>query len=238
MTNDTPTLQLAVWDDPLAANGLQTDTDDALDLSSAVPRPDLEPRVASFVSMLDDGHWSCLVDRGSRRHVRCRRVADARLARPLGTVRDDPHCRRPDRGPHPRPGTRRPPRRADARLPRRDLSLSGRPRRRARGMTAPSARQVTVCASAKGGQGCTTIAAVLAVLAAQSNQPTLLLDTRGDAAPTLGVSDPAPASTFAEAIANAVEPCAPSTRRLRCRRPDRHRRDQRARVSWSRQGIG
>ena len=30
MTNDTPTLQLAVWDDPLAANGLQTDTDDAL----------------------------------------------------------------------------------------------------------------------------------------------------------------------------------------------------------------
>jgi len=30
MTNDIPTLQLAVWDDPLAANGLQTDTDDAL----------------------------------------------------------------------------------------------------------------------------------------------------------------------------------------------------------------
>ena len=30
MTNDTPTLQLAVWDDPLAATGLQTDTDDAL----------------------------------------------------------------------------------------------------------------------------------------------------------------------------------------------------------------
>ena len=74
-------------------------------------------------------------------------------------------------------------------------------------MTAPSARQVTVCASPKGGQGCTTIAAVLAVLAARSNQPTLLLDTRGDAAPTLGVSDPAPASTFADAIANAVEPC-------------------------------
>ena len=61
-------------------------------------------------------------------------------------------------------------------------------------------------AGAKGGQGCTTIAAVLAVLAAQNNQPTLLLDTRGDAAPTLGVSDPAPASTFGEAIANA-EPC-------------------------------
>jgi hypothetical protein len=74
-------------------------------------------------------------------------------------------------------------------------------------MTATSARQVTVCASAKGGQGCTTIAAVLAVLAAQNNQPTLLLDTRGDAAPTLGVSAPAPASTFADAIANAVEPC-------------------------------
>ena len=74
-------------------------------------------------------------------------------------------------------------------------------------MTATSARQVTVCASAKGGQGCTTIAAVLAVLAAQSNQPTLLLDTRGDAAPILGVSDPAPAGTFAEAMANAVEPC-------------------------------
>ena len=74
-------------------------------------------------------------------------------------------------------------------------------------MTAPSARQVAVCAGAKGGQGCTTIAAVLALLAAQSNQPTLLLDTRGDAAPTLGVSDPAPASTFADAIANAVEPC-------------------------------
>jgi hypothetical protein len=75
-------------------------------------------------------------------------------------------------------------------------------------MTAQSARQVTVCASAKGGQGCTTIAAVLAVLAAQSNQPTLLLDTRGDAAPTLGVSDPEPASTFVDAIANAVEPSA------------------------------
>ena len=29
MTNDTPALQLAVWDDPLAVNGLQTDTDDA-----------------------------------------------------------------------------------------------------------------------------------------------------------------------------------------------------------------
>ena len=74
-------------------------------------------------------------------------------------------------------------------------------------MTAPSARQVTVCVSAKGGQGCTTIATALAVLAAQSNEPTLLLDTRGDAAPTLGVSDPAPASTFIDAIANAVEPC-------------------------------
>ncbi len=74
-------------------------------------------------------------------------------------------------------------------------------------MTAPPARHITVCASAKGGQGCTTIAAVLAVLAAQGNQPTLLLDTRGDAAPTLGVSDPAPAGTFAEAMANAVEPC-------------------------------
>ena len=59
------------------------------------------------------------------------------------------------------------------------------------------------CASPKSGQGCTTIAAVLAVLAEQSNQPTLLLDTRGDAAPILGVSDPAPASTFAD----AVEPC-------------------------------
>ena len=73
-------------------------------------------------------------------------------------------------------------------------------------MTATSARQVTVCASAKGGQGCTTIAVVLAVLAAQSNHPTLLLDTRGDAAPTLGVSDPAPAST-ASTFANAVVPC-------------------------------
>ena len=73
-------------------------------------------------------------------------------------------------------------------------------------MTAPSARQVTVCASPKGGQGCTTIAAALAVLAARSNQPTLLLDTRGDAAPTLGVSDPAPSCTFAEAIAHSVEP--------------------------------
>jgi hypothetical protein len=74
-------------------------------------------------------------------------------------------------------------------------------------MTAPSARHITVCASPKGGQGCTTIAAVLAVLAARSDQPTLLLDTRGDAAAILGVSDPAPASTFADAIANAVEPC-------------------------------
>ena len=74
-------------------------------------------------------------------------------------------------------------------------------------MTATSARQVTVCASPKGGQGCTTIAAALAVLAARSNQPTLLLDTRGDAAAILGVSDPAPASTVADAIANAVEPC-------------------------------
>ena len=74
-------------------------------------------------------------------------------------------------------------------------------------MTAPPARQVTLCASAKGGQGCTTIAAALAVLAARSSQPTLLLDTRGDAAAILGVSDPAPASTVADAIANAVEPC-------------------------------
>ncbi|MBI4933474.1 MAG: hypothetical protein HY828_06320 [Actinobacteria bacterium] len=74
-------------------------------------------------------------------------------------------------------------------------------------MTAPSARPVTVCASPKGGQGCTTIAAVLAVLAARSSQPTLLLDTRGDAAAILGVSDPAPASTVADAIANAVAPC-------------------------------
>ena len=74
-------------------------------------------------------------------------------------------------------------------------------------MTATSARQVTVCASPKGGQGCTTIAAALAVLAARSSQPTLLLDTRGDAAAILGVSDPAPASTVADAIANAVEPC-------------------------------
>jgi len=30
MTIDETTLHLAVWDDPLAANGLQTDTDDAL----------------------------------------------------------------------------------------------------------------------------------------------------------------------------------------------------------------
>ena len=45
-------------------------------------------------------------------------------------------------------------------------------------MTATSARQVTVCASAKGGQGCTTIAAVLAVLAAQNNQPTDRKSTR------------------------------------------------------------
>ena len=74
-------------------------------------------------------------------------------------------------------------------------------------MTAPSARQVTVCASPKGGQGCTTIAAALAVLAARSSQPTLLLDTRGDVAAILGVSDPAAASTVADAIANAVEPC-------------------------------
>lgn len=73
-------------------------------------------------------------------------------------------------------------------------------------MTAAHADRITLCAGAKGGQGCTTIAAVLAVLAARSN-PTLLLDTRGDAAPILGVSDPPPASTFAEAIANAAEPC-------------------------------
>lgn len=74
-------------------------------------------------------------------------------------------------------------------------------------MTAAPANRVTVCASAKGGQGCTTIAAVLSVLAAQNNHPTLLLDTSGDAAPTLGVADPPPASTLAEAIANAAEPC-------------------------------
>ncbi|MDO8363866.1 MAG: hypothetical protein Q7V88_13280 [Actinomycetota bacterium] len=74
-------------------------------------------------------------------------------------------------------------------------------------MTATPAGRVTVCASPKGGQGCTSVAAVLAVLAARSNQPTLLLDTRGDAAAILGVSDPAPSSTFADAIANAVEPC-------------------------------
>jgi len=37
---------------------------------------------------------------------------------------------------------------------------------------------------------CTTIAVVLPVLAAQSNQPTLLIDTLGDAAPTLGLANP------------------------------------------------
>ena len=74
-------------------------------------------------------------------------------------------------------------------------------------MTAAHANRVTVCASAKGGQGCTTIAAVLAVLAAQNNQPTLLLDTHGDAAATLGVLDPPPSSTLVEAIANASETC-------------------------------
>ena len=74
-------------------------------------------------------------------------------------------------------------------------------------MTAAHTDRVTVVAGAKGGQGCTTIAAVLAVLAAHSNYPTLLLDTQGDAAPTLGVSDPPPTSTLTEAIANAAEPC-------------------------------
>jgi len=74
-------------------------------------------------------------------------------------------------------------------------------------MTAADANLVTVCASAKGGQGCTTIAAVLAGLAAHTHQPALLLDTRGDAAATLGVADSPPASTFAEAITNAAEPC-------------------------------
>jgi len=74
-------------------------------------------------------------------------------------------------------------------------------------MTAAHANGVTVCASPKGGQGCTTIAAVLAVLAAQNNHPTLLLDTRIDASPTLGVSDPPAATMLAEAIANAAEPC-------------------------------
>ena len=88
-------------------------------------------------------------------------------------------------------------------------------------MTAPSARQVTVCASPKGGQGCTTIAAALAVLAARSSQPTLLLDTRGDAVAILGVSDPAPASTVADAIANAVEPC-DRLRVVSVAGPDRH----------------
>ena len=73
-------------------------------------------------------------------------------------------------------------------------------------MTAAQANWVTVCASAKGGQGCTTIAAVLAVLGAHTNQPTLLVDTRGDAASVLGVADPAPSSTLVEAIANATEP--------------------------------
>ena len=88
-------------------------------------------------------------------------------------------------------------------------------------MTAPPARHITGCASAKGGQECTTIAAVLAVLAARSNQPTLLRDTRGDAAAILGVSDPAPASTVADAIANAVEPC-DRLRVVSVAGPDRH----------------
>lgn len=104
-------------------------------------------------------------------------------------------------------------------------------------MTAPSARQVTVCASLKGGQGCTTIAAVLAVLAARSNQPTLLLDTRGDAAAILGVRtrqqparsptrSPMP-SNHATVYASSPLPAIRSTLRRSARS-----------VNWSRWGIG
>jgi hypothetical protein len=39
MTNETPTWKLAVWNDPRAANGLQTDTDDALIYLSPVLGP-------------------------------------------------------------------------------------------------------------------------------------------------------------------------------------------------------
>jgi Mrp family chromosome partitioning ATPase len=72
-------------------------------------------------------------------------------------------------------------------------------------MSPAPARPVTVCASPKGGQGCTTTAVILAMLAARSNQPTVLLDTRGDATAVLGVPDPPPAATVADAIAGAVD---------------------------------
>jgi len=39
MTNDTPTLQLAVWDDPLAANGLQTEVVHGLSSSQGKTSP-------------------------------------------------------------------------------------------------------------------------------------------------------------------------------------------------------
>ena len=51
MTNDTPTLQLAVWDDPLAANGLQTDTDDAL--ITIFRRSSARPRASCCIVCLD-----------------------------------------------------------------------------------------------------------------------------------------------------------------------------------------
>jgi hypothetical protein len=73
-------------------------------------------------------------------------------------------------------------------------------------MTSTDTGRLIVCASPKGGQGCTTIAAVLALLAAR-DQRTVLLDTRGDAATILGVREPQRAGTVAEAIAHAVEPC-------------------------------
>jgi hypothetical protein len=77
-------------------------------------------------------------------------------------------------------------------------------------MTSTETDRITVCASPKGGQGCTTIAAVLGVIAAH-DQPTVLFDTRGDAATILGMRDVQPARTVGDAIAEAVEPC----RRLR-----------------------
>jgi hypothetical protein len=58
---------------------------------------------------------------------------------------------------------------------------------------------VTVIGASKGGQGATTIAAVLAVTSAQ-HTPTILLDTTGDAASVLGLATQPAADNLTDAL--------------------------------------
>jgi Flp pilus assembly CpaE family ATPase len=68
-----------------------------------------------------------------------------------------------------------------------------------------SAPTVTLCAGAKGGQGTTTVAALLALLSARHGRPTLLIDTQGDAASVLGLPEQPPSSSLSAAVATTID---------------------------------